>query len=104
MIDERLAAWALSEIKGVGPAGFLRLIEKFGSAASVFERSYDALLSAEIVSPSVIQKITSPKNWDEIGFQVCQDNSRWRQSDKPDGKRISIEAKKHFESPALYIL
>jgi DNA processing protein len=66
MIEERLAAWVLSDLTGVGPVGFSALIEKFGSASNVFERSVDELISSEAANPRVAQKIASPRNWTDL--------------------------------------
>jgi DNA processing protein len=90
MIDERLAAWALSDITGVGPSGFMHLIEKFGSAASVFESPFEKLLSAEVVSPKVIQKITSPKNWDDLAAKFTKT--------VPDGAQAVSLTEKEYPS------
>jgi DNA processing protein len=66
MIDERLAVWALAGINGIGPAGFLTLIEKFGSAVAVFEASVNDFISSETANLNMAQKIAASKNWDEI--------------------------------------
>ena len=65
MIDEKLATWTLAGINGIGPAGFLTLIEKFGSASAVFEASANELVSSETANSNIIQKITAARNWDD---------------------------------------
>ncbi len=64
MIDEKLAAWTLSGIDGIGPAAFLRLMEKFGSAAEVFEAGAETLYKSETLSPQVIGKILCARDWE----------------------------------------
>lgn len=66
MIDEKLAVWALAGINGIGPAGFLMLIEKFGSATAVFEASASDIISSETANLNIAQKIAASRNWDEI--------------------------------------
>ncbi len=66
MIDERLASWALSGIDGIGPAAFLRLIEKFGSAAAVFALSVEKLVSSEVVNHNLAGKIVFTKDWEML--------------------------------------
>jgi DNA processing protein len=66
MIDEKIAVWALSGIEGVGPAVFLRLIEKFGCASAVFESTGDSILRSETVNRNLADKIAGPRNWNEV--------------------------------------
>jgi DNA processing protein len=66
MIDEQLASWALSGIDGIGPAAFLRLIEKFGSAVAVFASSAEKLASPEGVNRHLAEKIVSTKDWEKL--------------------------------------
>ena len=65
MIDEKLAAWILSEIDGIGPSGFIKLIEKFGSAAGVFAVSMDRLIAEEI-NPKIIQRLAEKRDWEQV--------------------------------------
>ena len=37
MNDERLAMWAIARVKGLGPAGLRKLLDRFGNASTVFE-------------------------------------------------------------------
>lgn len=90
MIEEPLAAWALSEIDGIGAVGFLSLVEKFGSAANIFERSVDDLVSSETVNPNLAKKIVAPKDWDEL-------SQKFRKT-IPDGASIISLTEKGFPS------
>ena len=69
MIDEQLASWALSGIDGIGPAAFLHLTEKFGSAAAVFDKSPDEILSAEVVNKHLASRIASQRDWEQLSIK-----------------------------------
>ena len=62
MIDEKLAVWTLCGIDGIGPAGFVNLLEKFGSASKIFETPLDGLISANI-NPRIVQNIVAKRDW-----------------------------------------
>jgi DNA processing protein len=102
MINEPLAAWALSGIDGIGAIGFVTLIEKFGSAASVFERSIDDLISSETVNPHLAKKIASYRNWDEL-------SQKFQKSIPDDAKIVSLTEKsyparlRNIANPPAYI-
>jgi DNA processing protein len=64
MIDEKLAVWTLCGIDGIGPAGFVHLMEKFGSASIVFETPLDSLIAANI-NPKIVHKIVSKRDWNK---------------------------------------
>jgi DNA processing protein len=64
MTDEKLAAWALSNFDGIGPASFVKLVAKFGSASAVFSGSENQFSEMELTSRNLIKKILSPQDWD----------------------------------------
>jgi DNA processing protein len=64
MTDEKLAAWALSNIDGIGPATFVKLVTKFGSASAVFSGSENQFSEIELTSHNLIKKMLSPQDWD----------------------------------------
>ena len=65
MIDERLAVWALSKIEGLGPAGLKLLLDKFGTASAVLNATANEIVSSEVASMNLAQKICVPRNWDD---------------------------------------
>ena len=70
MIDERLAMWALAELKGLGPAGVKRLIERFGTAAAVFEGFVDDGSDGEVLNEAVAGRLKADRNWGEIEAEM----------------------------------
>lgn len=70
MTDEKIAAWTLSGIDGVGPAVFVRLIERFGSASGVFGATLEEFRKLEINDHNLIQRIISDRNWDDFKLSL----------------------------------
>lgn len=66
MIDENLAIWALSEVKGLGFAGLKRLLDRYGKASSVFGQSPGSLAENELINEKLAAKIVKDKDWDSV--------------------------------------
>jgi DNA processing protein len=64
MSDDKLSSFVLSNVEGIGPAIFLSLIEKFGTAEAVFGASFSDIMASETVNAQLAQKILLSKNWD----------------------------------------
>jgi len=88
MTDEKTAVWALTEIKGLGPAGVKKLIEKFGSAAAVFDSIAADYRDDDGASKAVIGHLRSKKDWAAI-------EERMRQAIPPRAEMIAFSDKNY---------
>lgn len=78
MNEEQLAVWALTRIKGLGPAGLRKLIERYGSAVSVFE-----LAARDIeIGDKIIGQLKRGYDIDEMKSKL--------QNTIPDGSEIIV--------------
>ncbi|MEE9552981.1 MAG: DNA-processing protein DprA, partial [candidate division Zixibacteria bacterium] len=66
MNDEQLAIWALTRIKGLGPSGIRKLIEKYGNAVSVFESAAGEGYRKSKVSQNILGQLKSGFDSDEM--------------------------------------
>jgi DNA processing protein len=66
MVDENLAIWALSGVKGLGFAGLRRLLERFGKASVVLEQSPGALADNGFINDKIAAGILKEKDWDRL--------------------------------------
>lgn len=70
MIDEKVAIWALAHVNGLGPASVRKIIEKFSSAAAVFNAGKQRLIDSNLTAGSVIERLTESKDWEEIKAEL----------------------------------
>ena len=66
MIDENLAIWELSAIKGLGFARMRLLLSRYGKASKVFEQTFESLIEAESIEEPIARNIMKARNWEAL--------------------------------------
>lgn len=73
MTDERLATWALAGLKGLGPAGVKKLIEKYGTAKAVFESFAGGRKDGDFIGEPLALQLKANRNWEELKTAMNRD-------------------------------
>jgi len=90
MINEKTYIWALAGIKGIGPAGLKKLIDRFGTAQNVFKAVSARGDGIQDISESVIRRVAEVENWESIGEDLKRSI--------PEGANITAISEKEYPS------